>query len=102
MSQVCLRCKKPIPLSAAGHHAEQHGTDTKWGTENGLHLTLDGGYAEFIDAYDGPVVAVLCHECAHGLADYLNLDVHNWHTHVHPKNGGFQHPDHHDGAHDGP
>lgn len=78
--ETCQRCSKDMP--------------TEYGnTDNGLELVFTGGYGEFHDdgGY-GPHTLWLCHECGHALADWLGLDVHNWHTHrIH----GNQHPDHH-------
>ncbi len=88
---ICKKCNQPIPISQ--HGKTQPGI---WGTENGLHMFLDGGYGEFMDAWDGQVRVDLCHECAHDLADWLGLDVHNWHTHVAPEHGGTQHANHDD------
>ncbi len=96
MGQTCQRCKQPVPISRTGEDSLVAYPDTKWVTENGLHVSFDGGYAEFIDAWNGAIEIVLCHECGHALADFLGLDVHNWHTHVPPELGGTQHADHHD------
>ncbi len=83
-TRQCQKCKREIPLRVWLTNVD--------GTDNGLELLFDGGYAEFIDAYDGPERAWLCHECAHDLADWLGMDVRRWHTHS-LRSG--QHPDHH-------
>ena len=86
-TRPCQRCKRNVPLKVWRKEV--------WGTENGLELTFDGGYGEFIDAWEGPEKVWLCHECAHDLADWLGLDVRRWHTHsLH----SGQHADHHPGA----
>lgn len=86
---ICKKCGKEIPWQPP--HAGRYRN-----TDNGLHLTFDGGYGEFIDApfvNDQEVKYILCHECAHDLCDWLGVDAHNWHTH-----GIYsgQHDDHHD------
>jgi len=64
-------------------------------TDNGLEVHFVGSYGEFIDTAfeDGSYRVSLCHDCSHDLADWLGIDVHNWHTH---KPGSGMHPDHHD------
>ena len=80
----CDRCNKTIPKP----------WNDSPNLDNGLLVSLSGGYGEFIDsAFTGSYDVVLCHECAHDLADFLGIDVHNWHAHS-PDSG--QHPDHHD------
>lgn len=79
---ICQKCFKQVPQ------------DEYWNTDNGLEVSFSGGYGEFHDdLFYGPYEFGLCHECAHELAEWLGLDVHNWHTH---RIGGDQHPDHHD------
>ena len=87
---MCAKCRKAIPRHPSGN------------TDNGLHLTFDGGYGEFIDSWnpdDTDHYLSLCHECGHELADWLGIDVRNWHTHgLH----SGQHADHHDREEVGP
>lgn len=66
---------------------------------NNLVVVFEGGYGMFCDPMeragdpaDPEFTKVLCHECAHALADWLGIDVSNWHTHD-PQSG--QHPNHH-------
>lgn len=86
---ICKKCGKEIPK-------QPHAPGPYWYTDNGLHLTFDGGYGEFIDAPfadDREAKYILCHECAHDLCDWLGVDPRNWHTHA---AGSGQHADHHD------
>ena len=79
----CRRCGKVIPLVWPDSP----------NLDNGLTLQLSGAYGEFIDLIDGVLEVLLCHECAHELADWLHFDPRNWHTH---REGSGQHADHHD------
>jgi hypothetical protein len=67
-------------------------------TDNGLVLLFSGSYGEFHDDLgSGPHSVDLCHECGHDLADWLGIDVGNWHTHKYGGGRpGLQHADHHD------
>lgn len=99
---TCDRCDKDLPRQAGINN-----NDTSLQYDNNLVLKFDGGYGMFCDPepgrwirgdhrrHDPEHTKVLCHECAHDLAEWLDIDVHNWHTH-NPNSG--QHPDHHDRA----
>lgn len=93
---TCDKCGKE-PLR---HHGINPASSMQY--DNVLLLELHGGYGMFIDpmnypreGHDPSTTWILCHECAHALAEWLGVDVHNWHTHV---PGGPQHADHHDSA----
>lgn len=94
---TCNKCGKPPPKQSFPRPKETLQLD------NVLLLEIHGGYGMFTDpmnyprnGYDPESTILLCHECAHELADWLGLDVHNWHTHVPAEFGGTQHTDHHD------
>lgn len=83
----CNRCKKIIPL-------QSENCLTPYQTDNELRLEFHGGYGSFTDCIeDCPAFSIMiCHECAHDLCDFLDIDPSYWHTHS-PHSG--QHPDHH-------
>jgi DNA-directed RNA polymerase subunit N (RpoN/RPB10) len=84
---ICFKCKQPVP-----HQFPEENHVAYALNDNGLTLSFEGGYGEFIDHIGTQATMVLCHECAHALAEFLGLDVRNWHTH-NPATG--QHEDHH-------
>lgn len=88
---VCFKCKQPVP-----HQFPEENHVAYALNDNGLTLSFDGGYGEFIDHIGTQATMVLCHECAHALADFLGLDVRNWHSH---RDDSGQHADHYEGHH---
>lgn len=97
---TCDRCGKTPPKQGGG------ATNELWlQYDNVLILNLIGGYGMFTDpdpgstrseTFDPETTKILCHECAHEFAKWLDWDVHNSHTHVAAEHGGTQHSDHHD------
>ena len=86
---TCQKCGEIIPwayVPPPGHGPPEN-------TDNGLHMTLDGGYGEFIDTWQGRPEYWLCHDCAHAFCEWLGIDPRNWHTH---RLDSGHHPDHHD------
>jgi hypothetical protein len=74
---TCKRCGRDVPV-------QPHNPNDDWNTDNGLHLSFDGGYGEFVDTpfvADDELEHLLCHECAHELCAWLGVDPSNWHTH---------------------
>lgn len=61
--------------------------DTVPQLDNALHIRFVGGYGEFIDGLDVAVgrqqrdTFVLCHQCAHQLCEWFNIDPTGWHGH---------------------
>lgn len=83
----CGRCHKLLPL-------QWPELENPYQTDNELVIEFHGGYGSFTDCLDDcPADSMrLCHECAHDLCDFLDIDPSYWHTHR-PDSG--QHPDHH-------
>lgn len=89
----CDRCTATLPTMPGFDPSESMQYD------NALIVRLNGGYGMFVDDFDRELGynpsydKVLCHDCAHDLANWLGIDAHNWHTH---REGAGQHRDHHD------
>jgi hypothetical protein len=77
----CSRCKDKLTHTGLG------------GYDNALRITLDGGYAEFVDgivfANDDfakpPLGHILCHKCGHELMNWLKVPeqhIEGWHQSV--------------------
>jgi hypothetical protein len=67
----CIKCDKQIPVLK----------DMPTNFDKGMALSLGGSYGEFFDTGpEGPIEVALCHDCAHGLGHYLNLDFDGLHS----------------------
>ena len=68
---VCTRCGQVVPYLLDGDATN---------LDLGLRMLFSGGYGEFVDTFDGDLVFVLCHSCAHALTGFLGVDDSGFHT----------------------
>jgi hypothetical protein len=83
MLSNCDRCQSVIS-NLAGF------PDSMTQFENAAVITISGGYGMFEDFIDKKLdnrglnqntQKLICHDCAHKICDFLNIDTSNWHTH---------------------
>lgn len=74
----CTRCQDPQVFKPM---------DMGFDTPVALHVSLDGGYAMFVDniyfeGEENPLSFMLCHKCAHEFTKFMGIPettVFNWH-----------------------
>lgn len=71
---ACFRCDSPLPPPL-----DEAGT----GPAHALVVRFDGGHGMFCDPGldEQEWTLVLCHGCAHELADFIGLNPSDWHEH---------------------
>jgi len=91
----CARCGKSMRGADVHPDYPDHMADE---LQNECTILFEGGYGSFIDCafldngQEGLPTITICHECGHEFAEWLGIDVSDWHTHSYY---GGQHEDHH-------